>query len=171
MFFQYLHGYLGHKLLWSDSHHVGSVGDVKYIKTSMNSNPGFSHTFSTIKSNIQHICCSSPLRSRESHLQMTTTSLVSGKNHAIFGLFGAYRSWCDFWWLPKTQPKKRRPWKNSMIKTLLEGDAFLKKYPEISAEDGNSGFAIIPWNNPKKLEKPWITKGQHLAIFRVDSIM
>ena len=33
------------------------------------------------------------------------------------------------------------------------------------------GFAIIPWNNPKKLEKPCITKGQYLAIFRVDSIM
>ncbi len=28
-----------------------------------------------------------------------------------------------------------------------------------------SGFAIIPWNNPKKLEKPYITKGQDLAIF------
>ena len=30
------------------------------------------------------------------------------------------------------------------------------------------GFAIITWNNPKKLEKPWITKRQHLAIFMVD---
>ena len=29
------------------------------------------------------------------------------------------------------------------------------------------GFAIITWNNPKKLEKPWITKRQYLAIFRV----
>ncbi len=34
-----------------------------------------------------------------------------------------------------------------------------------------SGFAIITWNNTKKLEKPWITKGQYLAIFRVDFIM
>ena len=34
-----------------------------------------------------------------------------------------------------------------------------------------TGFAIIPWNNPKKLEKPCITKEQYLAIFRVDSIM
>ena len=33
------------------------------------------------------------------------------------------------------------------------------------------GFAIITWNNPKKLEKPWITKEQHLAIFTVDFIM
>ena len=29
------------------------------------------------------------------------------------------------------------------------------------------GFAIIPLNNPKKLQKPWITKGQYLALFRV----
>ena len=28
-----------------------------------------------------------------------------------------------------------------------------------------TGFAIIPSNNPKKLEKPCITKGQYLAIF------
>ena len=34
-----------------------------------------------------------------------------------------------------------------------------------------TGCAIIPWNNPKKLEKPWVTKGQYLAIFRVDFIM
>ena len=34
-----------------------------------------------------------------------------------------------------------------------------------------SGFAIITWNNPKKLEKTWITKGQYLAIFRVDFII
>ena len=37
--------------------------------------------------------------------------------------------------------------------------------------DQESGFAIIPWNNPKKLEKPCITKGQYLEIFRVDFIM
>ena len=29
-------------------------------------------------------------------------------------------------------------------------------------------FAIITWNNPKKLEKPYITKGQYLSIFRLD---
>ena len=38
-------------------------------------------------------------------------------------------------------------------------------------ENPMTGFAIISWNNPKKLEKPWITKGQYLAIFRVDFIM
>ena len=30
------------------------------------------------------------------------------------------------------------------------------------------GFAIIPWNNPKKLEKPCITKGHYLAIFQTN---
>ena len=34
-----------------------------------------------------------------------------------------------------------------------------------------TGFAIITGNNPTKLERPWITKGQYLAIFRVDFIM
>ena len=31
-----------------------------------------------------------------------------------------------------------------------------------------TGFAITTWNNPKKLEKPCITKGKYLSIFRVD---
>ncbi len=32
------------------------------------------------------------------------------------------------------------------------------------------GFAIIPWNYPKKLEKPWITvrDNTYMAIFRLD---
>ena len=33
---------------------------------------------------------------------------------------------------------------------------------------GSTGFAIIIGNNPKKLEKPCIIKGQYLSIFRVD---
>ena len=31
-----------------------------------------------------------------------------------------------------------------------------------------TGSAVITWNNPKKLEKPCITKGQYVSIFRVD---
>ena len=32
-------------------------------------------------------------------------------------------------------------------------------------------FAVITWNSPKQLEKPCITKGQYLSIFRVDFLM
>ena len=31
-----------------------------------------------------------------------------------------------------------------------------------------AGFATTTWNNPRQLEKPCITKGQYLSIFRVD---
>ncbi len=46
------------------------------------------------------------------------------------------------WWDPL---ELRIPWRD-------QGAAFGGKMP-------HTGFAIITWNNPKKLEKPWITKG------------
>ena len=67
------------------------------------------HSFSTVKSNIQHFCCSSPLWSRESHFQMSASS-VFGKNHLIFGLFGHWKLGGSFAGKkkrsPKTVPKK-----------------------------------------------------------------
>ena len=52
-----------------------------------------------------------------------------------------------------------------------------KEIPTTLGQDGEEylmGFAIITWNNPlkslKKLEKPCITKGKYLSIFRVPDL-
>ena len=37
----------------------------------------------------------------------------------------------------------------------------------LTPQDLSTGFAIITWNNPKKLEKPCITNGHFLSTFRV----
>ena len=43
-----------------------------------------------------------------------------------------------------------------------------QSWKELPYPDAQSGFAIITWNNPKNWEKPYITKGLYLSIFRVD---
>ena len=83
------------------------------------------HSFSTVKSNIQHFCCSSPLWSRESHFQMSASS-VFGKNHLIFGLFGHWKLGGSF--AGKKNAAQKRFQKNSMWSWLLKGDAFSNNF-------------------------------------------
>ena len=66
--------------------------------------------------------------------------------------------------VPSPLPPKKKQGENKKVSLQWVGSMLLPT-------QRNPGFAIIPWNNPKKLEKPCITKGQYLAIFRVDSIM
>ena len=93
------------------------------------------HRFSTVKSNIQHFCCSSPLWSRESHFQMSASS-VFGKNHLTFGLFGYWKLGGSFAGKekrgPRTVPKKLHVILASQRWCLLE-----QFPPNISAEHGN----------------------------------
>ena len=72
-------------------------------------------------------------------------------------------------------PKKTH-WINSSLKLNSWAQQNMGKgvpaVPPVSLSNGSfvnkskPGFAIITWNNPKKLEKPCITKGQYLSIFR-----
>ena len=79
-----------------------------------------------------------------------------------------YARWCRI-----SEPSTAAPYFSPIINLQSVHYDFLNvsSYSKRTFKRSETGFAIITWNNPKKLEKPCITKGQYLSIFRIDFLV